>query len=153
MAEKHKDKKESGKTSYSGIVLMGFIVLIVLGAAWLVFSFKKGASSEIEIAPVLPSYAYVSDRSKQSYTVAKMPDVEMIMEKVPCYCGCADVGHTSLKDCFSDEHGAYCDLCQYEALDVYSMWKQGKNAKDIRAYIDGAYGNGRFGKGTPTPLP
>lgn len=146
---------EEKKTGSSGVILIGTVVLVVLGVTWLVFNLKTGSSDAgIEAyAQALPDYAYVSGRSKQSYTVSRISEVANAMEKVPCYCGCADVGHTSLRDCFSDEHGAYCDLCQYEALDVYSMWKQGKGAKEIRTYIDANYGNGRFGKGTPTAMP
>jgi len=155
MAEKNKNKKEEAKSNSSGIVLVGAVILVVLGVSWLVFNLKKGtAAPGTEVyAQNLPDYAYVSERSTQSYAISRMSEVANVMEKVPCYCGCVNAGHTSLRDCFSDEHGAYCDLCQYEALDVYSMWKQGKSSKDIRAYIDSMYGNGRFGPGTPTKMP
>lgn len=153
-AGREKGSSESSKSSnFSGFLIFGFIILAVFGLTYFVFSLKGSSGKDIDYAVALPDYAYVSERSKQAYTVSRIPEVGNAMEYTPCYCGCVGIGHRYLKDCFSGEHGAYCDLCQYEALDVYNLLKQGKSLKEIRNYIDLTYGNGRFGPGTNTPMP
>ncbi|MFQ5887354.1 MAG: PCYCGC motif-containing (lipo)protein, partial [Candidatus Hydrothermarchaeales archaeon] len=90
-----------------------------------------------------------------AYTIAtEMPE---ILEKMPCYCSCVRVGHKSLKDCFLSsnggysQHGANCNLCIYEALDVKKWHEGGLDIKEIRSRIDEKYGGGRFAEGTDTP--
>ena len=54
----------------------------------------------------------------------------------PCYCYCdRGMGHNSLHSCFSGTHGAQCGTCLQELYYTYSMHKQGKTAKEIRAGI------------------
>ena len=61
---------------------------------------------------------------------AKIPKV---LYQQPCYCYCdRGMGHTSLHSCFSGTHGAECGTCLKE---LYTMYKQGKTARQIRAGI------------------
>jgi hypothetical protein len=64
---------------------------------------------------------------------AKIPKV---LYQQPCYCYCdRGMGHNSLHSCFSGTHGAQCATCLKELYYTYSMYKQGKTAKQIRAGI------------------
>src|SRR5271154_6667 len=64
---------------------------------------------------------------------AKIPQV---LYQQPCYCYCdRGMGHNSLHSCFSGTHGAECATCLKELYYTYSMNKQGKSARDIRAGI------------------
>jgi Protein of unknown function with PCYCGC motif len=64
---------------------------------------------------------------------AKIPK---ILYQQPCYCHCdRSMGHNSLHSCFSSMHGAECGTCLKELYYTYSMNKQGKTAREIRAGI------------------
>jgi hypothetical protein len=64
---------------------------------------------------------------------AKIPGV---IYQQPCYCYCdRGMGHNSLHSCFSGTHGAQCGTCLKELYYTYTMHKQGKTAREIRAGI------------------
>lgn len=144
--------KEPEGSSKSGAIALLIIVGVVAVMAWGVLGMRK-PSTQVENNVQLPSYAYVNARSEQSYRVALGPVIQNgdVFSQIPCYCGCVGVGHTSLKDCFLDEHGSFCDVCQYEALESYEMAKKGVSVAQIRQTIDERYGGGRLGPGTDTP--
>jgi hypothetical protein len=76
-------------------------------------------------------------------------------ERIPCYCECRSLGHTSLRDCFVTDggafevHGSRCGVCLAEAQTLETMLAQGHSLTDIRATIDALYS----GAGTPTDTP
>jgi len=62
--------------------------------------------------------------------------VKPVLYQQPCYCRCdREVGHTSLLDCFGDNHGSICDVCKKEAVYSYQQTKLGKTPAQIRAGI------------------
>jgi len=64
---------------------------------------------------------------------AKIPK---ILWQQPCYCYCSrTMGHNSLHSCFAGTHGAECGTCLKELYYTYTMYKQGKTARQIRAGI------------------
>ncbi|MGD0215314.1 MAG: CYCXC family (seleno)protein [Terriglobales bacterium] len=64
---------------------------------------------------------------------AKIPKV---LYQQPCYCYCdRSMGHTSLHSCFSGTHGAECGTCLKELYYTYTIYKQHKTAREIRAGI------------------
>ncbi len=83
-----------------------------------------------------------------------------ILEKIPCYCGCGNVGHTSNYMCYIqddgsvsgqvvfDAHALGCSICVDITRDVMKMLKEGKDLKVIRATIDRKYS--QFGPPTHT---
>jgi hypothetical protein len=59
--------------------------------------------------------------------------IEPTLYQVPCYCGCdKEQGHQSLLDCFTDNHGALCHICQKEVLFCFLQNQKHKNAAQIR---------------------
>lgn len=80
-----------------------------------------------------------------------------VLEALPCYCGCVDLRHTSLRSCFVsdaggfDSHAAGCDVCVAEALDARRLRAERRSLTEIRRHIDERYGSG--GRGTITPPP
>jgi len=95
--------------------------------------------AEVQSAPVTVQEAY-------QFNVAN-PD---IMEDIPCYCGCGNVGHTSNYDCYVadvdaagtitfDNHALGCSICVDITQDVMRMLEDGKSPQDARAYIDSTY--------------
>lgn len=85
---------------------------------------------------------------QQAYQVSfANPDV---LQRIPCYCGCGAMGHTSNYDCYVadvdaagaisfDPHALGCSICVDITQDVMRLFKQGQSIQDIRAYIDLSY--------------
>ena len=99
--------------------------------------------AEVQSAPVTVLTAYQFNTAN--------PDV---MEDIPCYCGCGDIGHTSNYDCYVssvdvkgnitfDNHALGCSICVDITQDVMRMLREGKSPQDARVYVDATYS--RFG--------
>jgi hypothetical protein len=68
---------------------------------------------------------------KESYKAAAK--VGAVLYQQPCYCHCdKHAGHTSLRSCFENAHGANCGTCMMEALYSYQQTKKGWTPKMIR---------------------
>jgi hypothetical protein len=66
-----------------------------------------------------------------SYSIAAK--VAKLLYQEPCYCPCDKFqGHKSLLDCFTSDHGKFCDVCDAELIFVYEQSKRGKTAAEIR---------------------
>src|SRR5574339_243961 len=95
--------------------------------------------AQMQSAPVTVQEAY-------QFTSAN-PD---LMQNIPCYCGCGNVGHTSNYSCYVegqddkgnlrwDSHALGCSICVDITQDVMRLLKDGKSSQDIRASIDATY--------------
>ena len=98
-----------------------------------------GMPAEVLAAPAQVQQAY--------QFAAANPDV---MQQVPCYCGCGDIGHTSNYACYVggknadntllfDTHALGCSICVDITLDTMRLLKEGKSIPVIKAYIDQTY--------------
>lgn len=98
-----------------------------------------GMPAEVQNSPVTVQQAY--------QFAAANPD---ILTKIPCYCGCAAVGHTSNYDCYIDEvdgqgqitydtHALGCSICVDITQDTMRLLDQGNSVAEIRSYIDSTY--------------
>jgi len=68
---------------------------------------------------------------KESYKAAAK--IGAVLYQQPCFCHCdKHAGHTSLRSCFENAHGANCSTCMAEALYAYQQSKAGWSAKMIR---------------------
>jgi uncharacterized protein with PCYCGC motif len=107
--------------------------------------------------------AFVRDADPETQTAYAFalarPDV---LQWLPCYCGCAAMGHKSNLDCFFqrqqagprtgfEQHASGCDVCVKIAVMGREMLRQGKTMIQIRAAVDAAFGGGA--PGTLTELP
>ena len=95
--------------------------------------------AEVQSAPVAVQEAYQFNTAN--------PD---IMQDIPCYCGCGDIGHTSNYDCYVsdtdaqgkvkfDNHALGCSICVDITQDVMRMLRDGKSPQDARTYVDATY--------------
>jgi len=106
-------------------------------------SFEMGSMDsmpgEVKAAPTTVQQAY-------QFAVAN-PEV---LKKIPCYCGCEDLGHTSNYDCYIsgvdsggkvtyDSHALGCSICVDITQDTMRLMKQGMTVPEIKAYIDQTY--------------
>jgi hypothetical protein len=99
----------------------------------------EGMPAEVLAAPAQVQQAY--------QFAAANPQV---MQQVPCYCGCGDMGHTSNYACYVggknadgsllyDTHALGCSICVDITLDTMRLLKEGKSVSEIKAYIDQTY--------------
>jgi hypothetical protein len=134
------------RTRVFGSVVL-FLMVTVVSAPWLqseaeqgIPHFNAGApAAGTELPPILTQDQLFGNNAQFSYQThayelaAKIPKV---IYQQPCYCFCdRSMGHKSLHSCFSSTHGAECGTCLKELYYTYTMNKQGKSAKEIRAGI------------------
>lgn len=83
-----------------------------------------------------------------------------IASAIPCYCGCASMGHTSSYDCYVagvdedglvqfDDHATYCSICIDITQDTMRLLDEGKTTTEIFSQIEADYA--RFGPPTVKP--
>ncbi|MBU5211912.1 PCYCGC domain-containing protein [Heyndrickxia oleronia] len=117
---------------------------------------------ETASAAILPSFIDNSSETIQTIYQAAASHQELL-EHMPCYCGCGEMGHENNYDCFIqenkrngaivwDEHGVNCDVCLEIAAESMVEYQKGKSMLDIRKEIDEKYKEG-YAKPTPTPMP
>jgi hypothetical protein len=144
--------RTSHKTLFA--LAIGLIALVSLPAC------SAGDSSELHMMPLdqLPAEvrsAPVTVQEAYQFAAAN-PDV---MQQIPCYCGCGDIGHTSNYACYVshvdgngsvtfDSHALGCSICVDITQDTMRLMKEGKSVADIKAAIDAAYS--KFG---PSNIP
>ncbi len=140
-----------------------FTALVLLGAVLLLSSCSAGTSepSPEQLSPdgeqhrEFPSFVYNSAQTLRAYRAAlQIPEMLPLM---PCYCNCGEAhGHTSLRDCFFNEdgsyndHAAFCEICDMEAIDILEWQTEGRSAEEIRELIDTEYSS--WGNPTETPF-
>jgi hypothetical protein len=117
-----------------------------------------GSSQELAMAPMEHMPAGVKSASlavQQAYQFAAAnPDV---LKKIPCYCGCDNLGHTSNYSCYVagieadgsthyDVHALGCSICVDITQDTMRLLKEGRSLPDIKLYVANTYD--RFGTST-----
>jgi hypothetical protein len=132
--------------------LLFLIVLVALTSAT-VSACSTPSSDEVHLAmtsmdqmPMEVQSAPVTVQTAYQFNAAN-PD---IMQDIPCYCGCGNIGHTSNYDCYVsdvdangsiaiDNHALGCSICVDITQDVMRMLRDGKSPQDARTYIDATY--------------
>jgi hypothetical protein len=95
--------------------------------------------ADVQAAPVSVQQAY-------QFAVAN-PDV---LQKIPCFCGCGRIGHTSNYSCYVqntddkgriafDTHALGCSICVDITQDTMRLMQQGRSPQEIRTYVDATY--------------
>lgn len=112
----------------------------------------RNGSSDLHMLPLdkMPAEVQSAPVSvQQAYQFASAnPDV---MQHIPCYCGCGNIGHTSNYSCYVqsadtkgnltfDNHALGCSLCVNITQDAMRLLKEGKTVPQIKAYVDASYG-------------
>lgn len=144
---KHANKSRGmKKESLAGLA----IVIVFIGVIAYFFISSEAPKGEIP--------AYVTGETRQLYEWAKTPDGAMLLEQVPCYCGCKYEGHLHARHCFwrddgtFDKHGITCSTCLDIAKKSIAMLEQGNNTCQIRNSIDKFYEpNAELATSTPMP--
>jgi hypothetical protein len=111
--------------------------------------------ASVNVLPTEVKTAPVSVREAYQFAVAN-PE---ILGEIPCYCGCAPVGHTSNYACYIssvdedgtitfDSHSLGCSICVDITQDTMRLLKDGRSVPEIRSYVDNTYS--RYG---PSNMP
>jgi hypothetical protein len=107
-----------------------------------------------------PAYVRADPRTEEAYAFAlRSPE---LLQWMPCYCGCAAMGHRSNLDCYFkptaaglvprfEEHASFCSICVDTTLTAKRLLAQGHTLRDVRNAVDQQFGGGA--PGTPTELP
>jgi len=130
-----------------------FLLIVLALVSTAVSACSASSASEVHLAmspldqmPMDVQSAPVAVQEAYQFNTAN-PDV---MQDIPCYCGCGDIGHTSNYDCYVsdvdasgkitfDNHALGCSICVDITQDVMRMLREGKSPQDARAYIDATY--------------
>jgi len=124
-----------------------FLTVTMVSAPWLQSEADQGVphfnagppAAGSKLPPILTKDQLWGSNAEFPYQIhayelaAKIPKV---LYQQPCYCHCdRGMGHNSLHSCFSGTHGAECATCLKELYYTYTMYQQGKTARQIRAGI------------------
>ena len=133
------------------VVAMVVALIVVAGAAgsWGVSRVVSGCPGSgadwtlsAQEAPVVSAYLYAGSHRAEA-------------ARIPCYCGCRDLGHGNLLDCFVtpggdyEPHASACAVCLDELADLRRILDLGEGVEAARAHIDATYSG--LGKPTNTP--
>ncbi|MDO8628666.1 MAG: PCYCGC motif-containing (lipo)protein [Nanoarchaeota archaeon] len=138
-------KKNIGKT------VIGISIIVIIFAV-ITYFFVSAAGGKNEI----PSY--VQGEMREIYEYAATPEGKILLEQLPCYCGCKYEGHLHSRHCYwrddgtFDKHGVTCAVCFDIAQKAKQMQEEGKTICEIRQTIDNFY-KPNIALATPTPMP
>lgn len=136
----------SGRRRFLHLLLVLLMVLLVLPACS-----ATGQSAQLHMMPMDQMPAEVQSAPvtvQQAYQFAAAnPDV---LQNIPCYCGCGNIGHTSNYSCYVssvdengtvtfDSHALGCSICVDITQDTMRLLSAGKSVPEIRAAIDSTY--------------
>lgn len=124
-----------------------FLMVTVVSAPWLESESDQGVPHFNDAPPVASSklppiltkdqlYGPNGQFPYQTHAYELAAKIPKVLYQQPCYCYCdRGMRHNSLHSCFSSTHGAECGTCLKELYYTYTMHKQGKSAREIRAGI------------------
>lgn len=127
------------------------IVVVLLSTAISACSTSRSSDVHLYMMPLDQMPAEVRSAPvavQEAYQFASVnPDV---MQNIPCYCGCGNIGHTSNYACYVsdvdaqgnikfDNHALGCSICVDITKDVMRMLQDGKTPAEARTYIDATY--------------
>jgi len=111
------------------------------------------SSQEVELAMAAhadmpPEVRQAPDTVAEAYQFA-VANPE-IVDKIPCYCGCGAIGHTSNYSCYAegtvadgglvfDNHALGCGICVDITQDTMRLTRQGKGITEIQDYVHDRY--------------
>jgi hypothetical protein len=127
--------------------ILGLISFFLLGALGFIRWATLPHTADTERTEVPPFLAQVTDPLpttlkpneftdpiiREAYQVAA--NIPAVLAQQPCYCGCSQIGHRSLLDCYRSDHAATCDICVKETLLANRMHEASRTADEIRAAI------------------
>ncbi len=128
-----------------------FLLTLLVLAATLLPACSGEASAAYQLAPIsaLPKQVLAQPLSVQEAYRFALANPQ-ILKQVPCYCGCASIGHKNNYQCYVsglnpdgspefDDHALGCSICVDITRDVMRLLDDGKSITEIRSYVDSTY--------------
>lgn len=146
MSKRRQTNAQSRAIARRNTLLYGFAGVMLLVAALVLFARTNsahGAEHPRPRAEAAHMHTENPDRygdNREAREVYKLAaHVKTTLDGLFCYCYCSRGGHYSLLDCFTDDHGAGCEICLGEARMAYDMTQHGASLDQIRAAIDAQF--------------
>ena len=137
------------RPQFPKILLLTLTIILVSGALQTCSAVSASAGLKMMSIDKMPAEVQAAPSVVQaSYQFAAAnPDV---MKRIPCYCGCGGIAHTSNYSCYVqgadangrvswDDHALGCSLCVNITQDAMRLLKEGKTVLEIKAYVDSTY--------------
>jgi hypothetical protein len=141
-SSKENQKPSSNAARTINILLVVGALIITGGIIW--YTLRGPVEAPARAALPKPNVttldpALFTGRTHEAYQAAK--EVPEVLAQIPCYCGCmTGFGHRNNLDCFHDDHGVECTMCQSIAIDSRDMYNNGFDIERIRQVIKDRYG-------------
>jgi len=99
------------------------------------FRYFEDPAEAYPLPVTLPPSGFQNKGIANTYRIAKK--IPEVLAQQPCLCGCDNTSddHSSLLDCYIDDHASTCLVCMKEAVLAEQMTDAGKSAKEVRAAI------------------
>lgn len=153
MSKRDNQKNGTGKGINSAIIAAAIAFIVLIGyMAWrssekkevrvqaAVQEQKREDTGLIETRTILPADMW-KGRAAEAYRLAA--EIPQVVDKQYCYCDCSKnprFKHKTLLTCYTDDHGANCDICQNEVFMTYDLYKKGYSILDIKTEVDKEFG-------------
>jgi hypothetical protein len=127
------------RTTGSAMLVRAFSLLSVISvlALTMFLACPSGHASSPQVAQakkVLDPMQFAGEVQLGYASAQKYPE---IMEQLFCYCGCDVIDkHSSLLDCFVNEHSVDCQVCRDEAILAARLKGNGKSIAEIQQAVD-----------------
>jgi hypothetical protein len=144
LAKTTKGSKSENSSAARTINILLIVGALVIASGMIWYGVKgpaQTAQREVLPKPDITTLdpARFSGRTRVAYEAAR--EVPEVLAKLPCYCGCmTNFSHKHNLDCFHDEHGVECTMCQDIAIEARDMWKSGYDIERIRQAIKSKHG-------------
>jgi len=145
LGKSSKDTNSNPSTSSARVINILLVVGALIFTAGIVWYTLSGPAQPAQRAAlpkpnvVTLDPASFTGRVREAYEAAK--EVPEVLAQLNCYCGCmSGFGHKNNLDCFHDDHGVECTMCQSIAIDARNMYKNGFEIERIRQVIKDRYG-------------
>jgi|SRR3989338_4262037 len=145
----NKQNKDTGKGI--NIAIIGAVIVFIALIGYMASKSSEKADSQVqtispteqisttglvETRPLLPPDMW-KGRAAEAYRLAA--EIPHVIDAQYCYCDCSKnpkFKHKTLLTCYTDDHGANCDICQNEVFVSYDLYKKGYSIPDIKAQVD-----------------
>lgn len=146
-----------GRRSFFFLLALLLLAPLVAGCSNQVARNQGHAYSMAPLAQMPHTVQQAVSATRHAYQFATLnPGV---LQDLPCYCGCAAMGHLSNYSCYVsgseengeliyDDHAVNCQICVDITQDAMRMLDEGRDVVEIYDYVNATYSE----FGPPTPL-